>query len=201
MKSFKVYLTESHRTYDFRIRMAGDLPADIDNMIKLAFDAYQVNSIDKVKRLPIHESPLFPNQGPVEVNVIDVNLQYPCTDVQLLTLLSERTKIDQCCIRVTPASSPFEAAMAGLEQSNLQKQGESVLLTAEMATASPDKDLVGDARIPSLIKELEETRKYEYPEAAGGKTKPGKTTSDSPIGTTSPVGSRQNKIPNPRKGR
>ena len=200
MKSFKTYLTENHKTYDFRIRIAGELPGDFDNQLKAAYDAYQVNSIKHLKRLPIQDSPLFPNQGPVEVNVVDVNLQYPCNDIQLLTLLSERIKKDQCCIRVTPANSPFEAAQAGLEQSNLQKPGESVLMTGTMTTAAPEADLVGDARIPSLIKELEETRKYEYPEAAGGKTAAGKNTNTLPQGNMSPIGSRQNKIPNPVKG-
>ncbi len=198
MKSFKTYLTENHRTYDFRIRIAGELPKDFDDKLKSAYGSYKVNSVKHLKRLPIQESPLFPNQGPVEVNVVDVNLQYPCNDIQLLTLLSERIQLDQCCIRVTAANSPFEAALEGKEQSN--KDGELVLSNIDLKTESAPKDLVGDARIPSLIKELEETRKYEYPEAAGGKTAAGKNTNALPQGNISPIGSRQNKISNPVKG-
>ncbi|MEY4331482.1 MAG: hypothetical protein RLZZ196_220 [Bacteroidota bacterium] len=198
MKSFKTYLTENHRTYDFRIRIAGELPKDFDDKLKSAYDAYKVNSVKRIKRLPIQESPMFPNQGPVEVNVVDVNLQYPCNDIQLLTLLSERIKMDQCCIRVTPANSPYEAALEGLEVSN--KDGQVVLSNNDMKAETPEKDLVGDARIPNLIKELEETRKYEYPEAAGGKTAAGKNSNTLPQGNMSPIGSRQNKIPNPVKG-
>jgi len=198
MKSFKTYLTENHRTYDFRIRIAGELPKDFDDKLKSAYDPYKVNSVKHIKRLPIQESPMFPNQGPVEVNVVDVNLQYPCNDVQLLTLLSERIKKDQCCIKVTPANSPYEAALEGVEQSN--KNGEIVLANTDMKTEEAAKDLVGDARIPNLIKELEETRKYEYPEAAGGKTAAGKNTNTVAQGNMSPIGSRQNRIPNPVKG-
>lgn len=198
MKSFKTYLIENHRTYDFRIRIAGELPEDFDNKLKSAYDAYKVNSVKHVKRLPIQDSIMFPNQGPVEVNVIDVNLQYPCNDIQLLTLLSERIQRDQCCIRVTPANSPYEAALEGIEQSN--KDGEIVLANTDMKTEPASKDLVGDARIPSLIKELEETRNYEYPEAAGGKTAADKNTNSLPLGNMSPIGSRQNKIPSPVKG-
>jgi hypothetical protein len=90
-----------------------------------------------------------------------------------------------------------------MEQSNLQKPGESVLMNPDMVTEKHAPDLVGDARIPSLIKELEDTRKYEYPEAAGGKEKD-KGLSDHgtlnkvPVGQISPIGTHQNKIMNPR---
>jgi hypothetical protein len=88
--------------------------------------------------------------------------------------------------------------LEGKEKSNLS--GDVVLSKDEMVAEKPDKDLVGDARIPSLIKELEETRKYEYSIPAGGKSPEGKTTNSVPLGNMSPIGSRQNKIPSPVKG-
>jgi hypothetical protein len=198
MKSFKTYLTESHRTYDFRIRLAGELPKNFNNRLKTVLEAYNLISTENVKRLPIQESPLFPNAGPVEVNVVDVKLQYPCTDDQLIGLIAEQLNIHQSCLRITPVNSPFELALEGKEKSNLS--GDVVLSKDEMVAEKPDKDLVGDARIPSLIKELEETRKYEYSIPAGGKSPEGKTTNSVPLGNMSPIGSRQNKIPSPVKG-
>ena len=198
MKSFKTYLTESHRTYDFRIRIAGELPKDFNNRLKTVLEAYNLVSSEAVKRLPIQESPLFPNAGPVEVNVVDVKLQYPCTDDQLIGLIAEQFNMHQSCLRITPANSPFEAALEGKERSN--PSGDVVLTKEEMVAVKPDKDLVGDARIPSLIKELEETRKYEYSIPAGGKGPEGKTLNTVPISSMSPIGSRQNKIPSPVKG-
>ena len=47
----------------------------------------------------------------------------------------------------------------------------------------------------NLLKELEETRKYEYPEAAGKKTAAAKTTNTLPVGQISPIGTHKNKIP------
>jgi hypothetical protein len=67
MKSFKTYLTESHRTYDFRIRLAGELPKNFNNRLKTVLEAYNLISTENVKRLPIQESPLFPNAGPVKL--------------------------------------------------------------------------------------------------------------------------------------
>lgn len=204
MKSFAKYLIESTKTYDFKVRIACEMADDLVNKLKQVLEAYQLDSISKPKSLPIQETPEFPNMGPVVINIMDVCLHYPCNDEQVRVLIAEGTGIPLACIKVTPANSPYEAALAGLEQSNLQKYGESVLENPEMDTAKPAADLVGDARIPSLIKELEETRKYEYPEAAGGKVtdkhfQSQGTTNDIKQGTSSAIGTHQNKIINTRK--
>jgi hypothetical protein len=172
---------------------------DIVNKVKSVLEAYKVESITKPKRLPIQESPLFPNMGPVEINIMDVCLCYPTNDAKVLNLIAECGCAPANCIKVTPTNSPFEATLAGLEQSNLQKPGESVLMNPDMVTEKHEADLVGTARIPSLIKELEDTRRYEYPEAAGGKTPVGKTTNTVPVGQVSPIGTHQNKIPVAKK--
>lgn len=192
MKSFKVYLSESQKTYDFRLRIAGETPTGLETKLKQCLEAYKLVGVKTVKRLPIQESPLFPNMGPVEINVVDLSLQYPCTEDQLIGLICEALACHQSCLRLTPANSPFESAMEGKEQSNLD--GDVVLSKEDMTTIKPDKDLVGDSRIPNLIKELEETRRYEYTEAAGGKTAMGKTANDFSQDNISPVGSKQNKI-------
>lgn len=202
MKSFKAYLTESHKTYDFRIRMACEMTSEIEAKVKQALEQYKVESISKPKRLPIHESPLFPNMGPVEINIFDVSICYPANDALVRNAIAECGCCPAANIRVTPTDSPFEAILDGKEMSN--PDGKTVLSEPEMKTESPSADLVGDARIPSLIKELEETRKYQYPDAAGGKEKDKQfqsqgTTNSLAQGTTSPVGSKQNKIPSPVK--
>lgn len=203
MKAFKAYLIESTKRFDFRIRLATDIGGEISEShitkIKEVLELYKIESISKPKRLPIHETPEFPNMGPVEVTLIDVSLCYPCTDAQVRALIAEGNMIDANRIRVTPAHSPYEAALAGLEQSNLQKWGESVLDTSEMATEKAD-DLVGEARISNLMKEFASLKKYEYPEVAGGKVKDKQfqsqgTTNDIPQGTNSAMGSQKNKFP------
>lgn len=199
MKAFKAYLTESQRTYDFRIRIAGELPSDLIDKIKTVLEAYKLDSITKPKRLPIQETPEFPNMGPVEVNIMDVCLHYPCNDEQVRVLVAERAGIEQACIKVTPANSPYEVALEGGERSGPNKAGESVLEQPEMVAEKAEAELVGDARIPSLIKELEETRRYQYPNTAGEKTPVAKTTNELPVGRASPIGTHKNKIPVARK--
>ena len=205
MKAFTTYLTESTRTYDFRIRIAcNEMSNDIVSKIKQVLEAYKVDSISSPKRLPIQETPEFPNMGPVEINMMDVKLCYPVTDAQVRALIAECGCVPANCIRVTPTNSPYEAALAGLEQSNLQKAGESVLENPEMTTSKPPADLVGDARIPSLIKEFAGMKKYEMAKAEGGAEKDKSaesqgTTNKLPMGQQSPIGTHQNKIPVAKK--
>lgn len=205
MKSFKAYLTESHKTFDFRIRIACEMPEDLISKIKTVLEAYKLDSITKPKRLPIQETPEFPSLGPVEIHIMDATFHYPCNDEQVRTLIAERAGINLACIRVTPKNSPYEAAQEGLEQSNIGgKAGDSVLLQDNMERERPGaggKELVGDARIPNLIKELEETRKYQYENAAGGTTPNAKTTNDLPTGNTSPLGGHKPKLPPVGRGK
>lgn len=200
MKSFKSYLTESQHTYDFKVRIAHECPEDMMGKIKSVLEAYKVASVGKPKKLPIQETPEFPSLGPVEISMFDISLNYPCNDEQIRTLIAERCEINRAAIKVSPAHSPYEAVMAGLERSNAGgKAGESVLLQAEMKTEKPSSTLVGDARIPELIKELEETRKYEYSKIAGGTTKAAQTSDSAPAGKFSPLGSRKPKLPSAKK--
>lgn len=199
-KSFKAYLTESHRTYDFRVRVAGDLTSDMLDKFKQVLETYKVESVSTPKRLPIQETPEFPNMGPVQVNTFDVSLAYPANDAQVHNLLAECGCVAAACIKVHPSNSPYEAILAGTEVSNKGGQeGESVLLQDDMKAEAVSGDLVGDKRVPNLIKELEETRKYEYPDTAGGSTPKAKTTNEIPMGHTSPIGTTQNKLPVAKK--
>lgn len=196
MKSFRTYLTESHKTYDFKVRIACDLPDDLLGKVKSVLEAYKVNSVSTARRLPIQETPEFPNCGPVAISIIDVSVHYPCTDEQVRTLIAERAGIAQNFIKVTPANSPYEAVADGREVSNLDgKAGESVLLQDEMKTLPVDRSTVSDVDVSNIIKELEETRKYQYSEAAGGKTETANTTNELPTGTHSPLGGHKPKLP------
>jgi hypothetical protein len=49
-----------------------------------------------------------------------------------------------------------------------------------------------------LSRAAEETRKYQYPDAAGSKSPVAKTTNELPQGSASPIGTHKNKIINPR---
>lgn len=171
MKDFKTYLSESQRTYDFKIKIAGELTKEHLEKMKTSLEAYKVSSMSQPKRLPIQESPEFPNMGPVEINLLDVKLSYPVTNEQVHTTLRNCGCHPATAIKVIPADSPYNAIMDGKEVSNVDgKEGEAVLLQTEMKAVAHDFDYTGEKTIPNLIKELQAARSYEYSTVAKEKS-------------------------------
>lgn len=203
MKSFKSYLTESTKVYEFRIKLACEVDKETKDKLKAALEAYQLESFKDGKHLPIAEHIDFPQCGPTEVNVYEVALHYPVIDAQLRQLVHEKAGVPLSCIRVIPGykTSPYEAILAGEEQSKTWKAGDAVLAQEDMTTEAAD-DLVGDTRVGSMLKDLEEELKDTRQWLGAADVPPqAKDTNKLPQGNMSPVGSRQNKIPSPVKGR
>jgi hypothetical protein len=122
-----------------------------------------------------------------------VAVKYPVNAVQLRQTIKERANInpDWICVRnLHEAEDTSEAEARG-------KDHKGALLDETELKADPEgQELAGQARIGSLLKELE-SRKFEF---AKDSKESGKTTNDLPQGTTSPEGTKQNKIPDPTKG-
>lgn len=197
MKSFEQYLFHSQKTYGFRIKLAEvDMSEENLSRIKSALEAYGVENMGKPKRLPIQEHVDFPRMGPCECHIIDVELRYPTTTEQLTHIVAERALLDKgrVCVKTKDADDLWHESEA------LGKDREGALLDEEnLGGIENAQQVVGQARVGSLIKELSKlTRKYEV---AGKEKVSGETTNSLPMNTTSPVGSRQNKIPSPVKGK
>lgn len=204
MKTFKSYLMESSGTYDFKVKIACDIADKDITKIKTALEEFKINNFKKSRSLPIQETPEFPQQGPVEVKIFDVSLEYPVNAEKLHTTIMQCGCIKEGCLKVISAANPYNAILDGLEVSNVGgEKGEAVLAQEEMKTDKPNA-ISGQEyldKMPSLIKELQAARKYEYPDAAGGKTTAAKTSGLTPEQNMSPVGSKQNTILSTRKGK
>ena len=55
-KSFKEYLLESKQTYEFKIKIAGNIEESASTAIKQSLQKYNVESISDVRRTPIQEN-------------------------------------------------------------------------------------------------------------------------------------------------
>lgn len=196
MKTFSQYLYHTQKTYEFRIKVANvDVSEANLAAIKNALDAYGVESIGKPKRLPIQQHVDFPKMGPCECHVIDVSLNYPTTPELLTQIVSERALINkaQVCVKTKDQDEQANAAEEAGEHKG------ALLDKAELESNPDAQGVVGQARVGSLIKELEKlTRKTEFAATEKANTQ---STNDLPQGTKSPVGSSQNKIPSPVKGK
>ena len=204
MKSLQEYIAESKKTYPFTIKVCGDLSESADKIMKSAMHRFTVNKLSKGKKTPIQSMPLdFPGQSNSEVHVFEVDLQYPTTSAVLTELLADQLQISPAKIRVR---TPGEMAEMALNLEHNQASNESFLLK-DYADEN-NQDLVGQKHVVSFLKELGKQEHTLQPVAGVNDQLLAKTVPTESAGKTadvkpgiSPVGSRQNKIPDPYKGK
>jgi hypothetical protein len=195
MKPFQQYIFELNKPYEFRIKMAHIDPKSVMEQIKNALDSWELESVSAVKSHPIQEHRDFPQWGPCECWTFDIKLKYPTNQVQVAQILKERANLEPNWISVR---NLHEAEFTEEAESVNADQKGALLDTEDLGGSKEGQTLVGQARIGSLLKELE-TREYEVAGSdttVGGEKDPayGKTTNELPMGDKAPVGSTQNKV-------
>jgi len=151
MKSFKQYITESKKVYEFKIKIAGDCPKDCAAKIKEALNICKVESCSSGKGTPITEKQVdFPQLENVGATIFDVTVCYPTNSVQVREAVANKLKMTPANIRVRNAHEEEELA---LNNEHAEKSSES-LLAKEYTTDSEGQGLVGEKHTMSLLKEL-----------------------------------------------
>ena len=155
MKSFAEYLTESKKTYDFKIGIAGDLPEGVEDRIETALQKFGIKKLTPGKKTPIQERPLdFPQLENMHVTYYETELMYPTTVQVLQTYLGEVCSIDQSHIIVRNPNEPQE-----LYQQEEKEETYVAKLTVEDMGGEDGQPNVGQSRVMDLLKELESARK------------------------------------------
>jgi hypothetical protein len=190
MKSFKDYLTESKRTYDFKVKIAGPVTAECENDMKTLLGKYQIVGFKKSASTPVQALPLdFPRLTNAEVNIYEVSLDYPVASHELQYYLAGGLKINEQSIVVRKPGEPSE------QYQEPQEKREGALLNDSTYAESPNvdsNDYYGDKYNASLIKTLNDDLKAQH--KARGQVIPngddGKTTNEVAQNNRSPVGSK-----------
>ena len=152
MKSFNEYLTESKKTYEFKVKVAGDLKDEFSSKLKTAMERFSVVNVSKGKRTPITEAPLdFPELKNTNVTVFDVEVHYPTTPQVLEAYISQICGCLQSHIRVRTANQSAEQVQ---EEANKAEAKDKALLGQCDPAPSNHQDLVGDKKISSFLKDL-----------------------------------------------
>ena len=155
MKSFKEILTESTKTYKFKIRVAGELPEHFVDHMKANLAKYEVINLSAGKTTPITEKPLdFPQLQNMEVTHYEVELKYPATSHILEHYLVNNCSIPHSHLIVRGENDPVE-----LQQEEKDDKPYEAILTTEELGGESAQESVGNDRVMSLLKELEVARK------------------------------------------
>ena len=132
MSTFKQYLTESVKSYDYKIKIAG-APKDIDaNRLETALAKFEVAKMSAGKSTPIQSLPLdFPALSNESVTIFDVTTNYPASVREMKEYIADYMKISPAHVVVRKPGEPTEEYQ---EQMQVAKNSEykNKLLDLEM---------------------------------------------------------------------
>ena len=122
MSTFKQYLTESAKSYDFKIKIAGQIADDFASKMETALQKFEVAKMSAGKKTPIMTMPLdFPQLSNEEVTIFDVTTNYPASAREMKEYIGTYMNIPQTHIVVRKPGEPTEEYQ---EQMQVAKQSE-----------------------------------------------------------------------------
>lgn len=184
MNTLAKYLAESQRTYNYRIKIVGDVPQGFMRDLKGKLAQFDIVKMSDVKTTPVRkintDFPAFPNQS---MSFVDVEFKYPAVEPQIKQL-AQLMGLDPNRIVMNTTA----------HENSLNQEADKI--------EDQNKDLLGDTDYPAddaeqkaLIKDysaephdhvvLKNAYRSDFT-VAGGKTPAAKTTNDLPQGTKSP---------------
>ena len=186
IKSFASHLSDNAKVYSFKMRMAFECTDKMFKKIECALDAYQLESITKPKSLPIQEDSVnFPQLGPVEINIIEMELGYPVIPEMLQALLIERCGLDGTQFIIHTLAQDADRT----PQNAIYEKGDA-LLDTELDDYALTEKVYGNEFITDFLDSIE-TREYKF---SADNTEKAETTNELPQGSQSPM-TQQNKLP------
>jgi len=184
MKTFHQYLAESSRTYDYRIKLLGEVPPEFIKHLEEKMAQFDIVKMSRPKSTPIQKLQKdFPGAENQSMTIVDVSFRYPAIEPQIKQL----------------------AQLLGFNPNfiALQTQAYDDSIAKEIADiTAQNKDLIADTDYPApdaeqrALSQDYSANPYQHAvlrneyrsdfTVAGGKTPPAKTTNDIPQQDTSP---------------
>jgi hypothetical protein len=194
-KTFKHYLSESTKRYDFRVKIAGKFTTEQEAALKTLLDKYAISEFKKSATTPIQELPLdFPQVKNCEVNIYEVCLDYPTTQQELTEYLATALGVGKQHLVVRRPGEPSEEY-----QQPVEKHEGALLNDSQYKEAGNPKfdDFYGDKYNTGFVKELNDILKLQRKERGEIIPCDGKATfnTESPQNTSSIL----QQAPDPRK--
>ena len=185
MKKFHHYLAESERTYDYRIKILGDVPPTFIKDLEQKLEQFDIVKMSGKKTTPVQRLLKdFPNEENDMVTSVDVSFRYPAIEPQIQQL-AQLLGFNPNRIRLL--TQPYVDSI-DKEISDINTQNKDLI--ADTDYPAPDaeqqalkKDYSGD---PYKHAVLQNAYRSDFT-VAGGKTPPAKTTNDIKQDNKSPM--------------
>ena len=197
MKNFQEYLAESQRTYNYRIKIVGDVEPALIKMLEEKLKQFDPVKVSSVKKTPIQLKPAdFPAHATESVSAMDCEFRYPAIEPQIQQI-AQLLGLDPNRIRMLTV--PYEDSMVD-EKEKVENQNKDLLTDTDYP--APDAEQRALSKDYSAPYDQHAVLKNAYRSdftVAGGKTPPARTTNDLPMGTSSPM-TKVKRPPRPATG-
>ena len=192
MKKFIDYLIESDKTYNYRIKIAGEMPSGLMSGLKEKMAQFDPVKIGSPKSTPVMKLLKgFPGIENERITYFDVEFRYPAIHPQI-TQMAQLLGLEPNRLRMTTIR--YDDGMAE-EIEAIQDQNQNLLADTDYPAPNKEqKDASKDYAADPYDHEVLQNSYRSRFEVAGGKTPKAETTNDLPQGNVSPIGGK-NKLP------
>ena len=162
MSTFQDYLTEAVKSYDYKIKVAGEIDKDFGSKLESALAKFEVANMSAGKKTPIMTLPLdFPALSNEQVTIFDVTTNYPASSNVMKEYLSDILRVPATHIVVRKPGEPTEEYQDNMAKQKDESEFKSVLQDVEYKDTPelPKEKAFGDEANKSLFKELLKDRK------------------------------------------
>lgn len=184
MKTFAQYLTESEKTFDYRIKICGELPPNFVKAFEDQLKKFDPVKISPFKKTPIQSKPTdFPAYTNEAVNIVDASFRYPA-NLQQVQQIVRLLGLDEnrLCMNDLHWSEGMDKELLGIADNKDLLTSDYPAPDAEQKSLK--KDYAAAAHDKEVVKNSASEAKFTV---AGGKTPPAQTTNDLPMGVRSPM--------------
>jgi pyruvate/2-oxoglutarate dehydrogenase complex dihydrolipoamide acyltransferase (E2) component len=185
MKNFQEYLAESQRTYNYRVKIVGDVEPAFVKALEEKLKQFDPVKVSAVKKTPIQAKPAdFPAAANESVSSMDCEFRYPAIEPQIQQI-AQLLGLDPNRIRLL--TTPYEESV-DVERERVEEENKDLLTDTDYPAPNAEqralsKDYSAEPHDHAVLKNA---YRSEFT-VAGGKTPPAKTTNDLPMGVKSPM--------------
>ncbi len=135
MKSLKQYIAESVHTYDYTIKIAGDVDAKFLDLFKYNLQKFDPIKFSEPSTTPIQKSPYgFPGLENQSVTIIKANFRYPATE----PMIQQMAQLCGCNVNnVRVISTKYDDSINSEAEGYANEMKESPLLSKEEMGEQP----------------------------------------------------------------